>query len=138
MSLYNMVHWKSPIWFVILSMIWLNENNIWRYRDVFIDLEKNEILVLTRMWWWNRTYFEKEIKELQSNEFYISDDDADFDSTYAWFNFKIPEEFKVDLSLIWDKNLFWISKKLLDKILYCYKDNIDFIEWLKTLPFKNI
>lgn len=90
MSLYNMLFGKNPQTNDILNIIGLNEGVIERFRDCWVDEEKDEICVLTRTGGGNREYYQNE--ELISSPYYKYDEDDDFDSTYALYHFIIPKE----------------------------------------------
>jgi len=67
-----------------------------RYRDCY--LQDNKIILYTRNGNGNREdYFPNEIVNHPN---YITDYDDDFDQTYCYIEFSIPEEFKKDLENI--------------------------------------
>jgi len=90
MSLYNILFGKNPDTKDILAAIGLEEWKIERFRDCWIDEEKNQICVLTRTGGLNREDYSN--IALTSNKYYLYDEDDDFDNTYATYYFSIPEE----------------------------------------------
>lgn len=102
MSLYNMLFGKNPISKVILALIGRKEEDFPRFRDCYIN--DNIIIVYTRTGGNNRKCWEEEEKEncdcagcvmtniVPTYEGYIRDYDDDFDNTYAYVEFKIPNE----------------------------------------------
>jgi hypothetical protein len=81
---------------ILLTALKLNKDEIARYRGCW--LEGDKICVHTRTGGGNRDDYEEYNEKLQANEYYISDEDDDFDCTYANFYFNIPEELKQEAS----------------------------------------
>jgi hypothetical protein len=69
-----------------------------RFRDCFVTEEKN-IAIYTRVGGGNRNcgYGEEELYE---DENFLTTYDDDFDSTYATYEFKVPEKWKADFDKI--------------------------------------
>lgn len=122
MSLYNMLFGVNDMAQVLLKCLNFNASDIPRFRDCY--LEKDRIVIHTRTGGGNRDCYDslESCKEnypeyfdgtddpkgpwnsdLQKHPLYLSDEDDDFDSTYANFYFKFPEEFKSDLEAISEK-----------------------------------
>ena len=105
MSLYNTINGVNPCTFFVAPLIAGHpQENIGRFRDCFLsDDDKpeynNHIFIYTRMGGGNRDDYNQQIEALQRNEFYVTDYDDDFDSTYATFVFKIPAKFHDDVRL---------------------------------------
>jgi hypothetical protein len=97
---------------LILAMIGLKECDIERFRDCGVDEEK--IYIYTRTGGGNRDDYPNEI--LTSNEYYIEDEDDDFDSTYATYYFYIPPEIKQDFLDFTDSENKGISAKFIQWI----------------------
>lgn len=75
-----------------------------------------------RIGWNNRNDYQKEIEELRSHQYYVEDYDDTFDNTFAFFVFRIPEEWESDVNLIytnddWTKK---VSKKYKDRLYSVY------------------
>lgn len=88
MSLYNMLFGKNPDTHSILAALDLTEGKIQRFRDCWIDEERNRIVIYTRTGGGNREAFPNEA--LTSHPLYLYDKDDDFDSTYAYYYFSLP------------------------------------------------
>ncbi len=88
MSLYNMIFGKNPSTKEILALLGLTELDVERFRDCWIDGKESRIVILTRTGGGNREHYQNE--KLTSNPYYIRDFDDDFDSTYAYYEFAIP------------------------------------------------
>lgn len=103
MSLYNMIAGVNQATFFILPLLGeKHPDNYPRFRDCFVDREGDEpqIHLYTRIGGGNREDYREEIDELTSHPNYISDEDDDFDCTYATFKFSVPEEWKEDFRKI--------------------------------------
>ena len=120
MSLYNMLFGVNQYSHILLEILGLSMNDIPRFRDCF--LEGDNIVVHTRTGGGNRDYYENEetcrenyplyfVKEeeiptgpwnddMRSNPFYLHDEDGDYDSTYANFYFRFPDEYAEDLKAL--------------------------------------
>lgn len=90
MSLYNLMFGKNTDTKEVLAIIGLEEWEIERFRDCWIDEEENRICILTRTGGWNREDYPNVV--LTTNQYYLYDEDDDFDNTYATYYFSIPEE----------------------------------------------
>jgi hypothetical protein len=98
MSLYNLMFGVNPAANVLLATLGLTQGDVPRFRDCFI--QGKEIIIHTRTGGGNRESYEEENEELTRNPFYIGDEDDDFDSTYANFAFRFPEEYADDLEAL--------------------------------------
>jgi len=77
----------------LLNLIGLTKEDFPRYRDTSLWNNNTEIRVLTRAGGGNREEYQANIDELKKNEYYLQDEDDDFDSTYAYIFFKVPEQY---------------------------------------------
>lgn len=136
MSLYNMINGVNPATFFILPMLGEKHPDSYpRFRDCFIgelsnsdeedqfgipqkeqDVSKKVISIYTRVGGGNRDDYQDEIDELRSHPNYIKDYDDDFDSTFATFQFSVPEEFENDYDLIIAGDLKEISDKYKQRV----------------------
>lgn len=117
MSLYNMLFGVNPLTKDVLSALKLDSETIPRFRDAYFDHVENRLVVFTRTGGGNRDYYENSIEEdyegptnldLKNHPNYLTDEDDDFDSTYAYFYFSIPEESKYHFEEI--KKIILIDK----------------------------
>ena len=97
MSMYNMLFGQNPNSDIVLALIGLKESDIERYRDCGLENTGDEYLiyVYTRTGGRNREDYPNEL--LTENEYYIRDEDDEFDSTYATYYFNIPTDIKQDI-----------------------------------------
>ena len=119
MSLYNMLFGINSAAPVLLKILNLTVDEVPRFRDCFIDGDK--IVIHTRTGGGNRDFYDSEQScrkcyperwiddtppvgpwntALTGNEFYIKDEDDEYDSTYANFYFRFPDEYADDLKLL--------------------------------------
>ena len=98
MSLYNMVNGFNPACVLIMPMLGRTQDEYPRFRDCFVTEEKN-IAIYTRVGGGNRNcgYGEEELYE---DENFLTTYDDEYDSTYATYEFKVPEKWKDDFSKI--------------------------------------
>jgi hypothetical protein len=127
MSLYNALFGKNPLSTTFLKVLGLTEDKVPRFRDCYLDDDR--IVVYTRTGGGNRDYYENEEScrenfpeyfgegkeepdgpwndDLRAHPCFISDEDSDFDSTYAYFYFKYPDEYAEDLKAIAKTDRSW-------------------------------
>jgi hypothetical protein len=98
MSMYNLVFGMNPASNVILATLGLNQADTGRFRDCFVT--NGEIAIYTRNGGGNRESYQPIIDELAKHPCYLRDEDDDFDSTYATFYFRFPDEYAEELKLI--------------------------------------
>lgn len=94
MSLYNSLFGENKEAPVLLGMIRVNKEYFDRYRDVELIQDGTKIRVFTRLGGGNRANYEETWNKIRNHELYIKDYDDDFDCTYAYIEYNIPEEFK--------------------------------------------
>ncbi len=87
MTLYNILFGKNPNTKDILAVLGLDEVDIERFRDCYVDDDK--IVIFTRTGGGNREDFPN--KKLVEHPSYLYDEDDEFDNTYAYYYFSIPE-----------------------------------------------
>lgn len=105
MSLYNMLFGVNSLAGVTLTALNLTPTDIPRFRDAYFDADENRLVVYTRTGGGNREYYgspgneDNEDNEgpfnsdLEAHPNYLYDEDDDFDCTFAYFYFSIPESF---------------------------------------------
>jgi hypothetical protein len=102
MSLYNVVSGFNPNVAAIVHMTGIDATKVARFRDAWLSDDGKTCTILTRTGGGNREDYMDWIRSAQNHPLYISDKDDDFDSTYAEFNFKIPEQYHEYTSVIAD------------------------------------
>lgn len=109
MSLYNTLFGKNSLSNILLQSLGLTEEDCGRFRDAYLD--DGKIVIYTRNGGGNRGhwYYAYEQYEagdncpcpgciitysLPNHPNYIQDYDDDFDNTYAYVEFSIPDKYK--------------------------------------------
>lgn len=93
MSLYNTLFGENEEAIVLLGMIGVTRNEFQRYRDVWLNKEGTIITVLTRLGGGNRPEYKQVFINMKKNKNFIKEYDDDFDNTYCYFEFKVPDEY---------------------------------------------
>lgn len=96
MSLYNMLFGRNGQSDLLLAVIGLKQVDIERFRDCHVEDEGKAISVYARTGGGNRADYPQ--VTLYSNPLFVRTEDDDFDSTYATFYFRVPEEFVSDVA----------------------------------------
>lgn len=92
MSLYNKLFDENKDAMALLGMIELTRNDFQRYRDVWLNKEGTIITVFTRLGGNNRKEYKQVFENIRKNPYYVQDFDDNFDETYAYIRFKVPEK----------------------------------------------
>lgn len=89
----------SPALLKILDIDQPNGNfSSGRFRDISLNEDGTEIILYTRNGGGNREEYQSIFDHFSdSHSNYLHDYDDDFDSTYAYIVFTVPEEYKEDL-----------------------------------------
>lgn len=115
MSLYNALFGTRREAPVVLAALAISEANVPRFRDAYYDTKADRLVIYTRTGGGNRDFYEDEATcranhpeyfggkdddpsgpwnaDLRALPGFISDEDNDFDCTYASFFFHVPEAF---------------------------------------------
>ena len=94
MSLYNALFGENKEAPVLLGMLGVNKEYFRRYRDIDLIESATKIRVFTRLGGGNRPDYKDTWNKIRKHDLYIKDYDDDFDCTYAFIEYKIPDEFK--------------------------------------------
>lgn len=100
MSMYHMLFSHNPLGPAYLATLGLSPSTVGRYRDAFLrktDANEVQITILTRNGGGNRETYEEVTESLRKHPLYVTDYDEEFDSTYATYVFKVPEEYEPKL-----------------------------------------
>lgn len=95
MGLYNVLFGQNPLAPVLKSILQLDEEGGWdtgRFRDIYLNKDATRIILYTRNGGGNREDYADVIANLHNHPNFLSDYDDDFDCTYAYFEFSVPEE----------------------------------------------
>lgn len=95
MSLYNMLFGTNPAAGFLLGVLELETEKYptGRFRDIYFENEGGEpkVILYTRNGGGNREDYEDVFEALEKHPLYLTDYDDDFDSTYAYIEFKAPQ-----------------------------------------------
>lgn len=118
MSLYNIMNGVNPSTFIILPMLGRHPDEYPRFRDCFINEEK-QIEVYTRVGGNNRNNgYGEEVLYKDPN--FVRTYDDDFDNTYGFYVFNVPEEWKEDFEKIIEGRGIEISDKYFEQMCKVY------------------
>jgi len=118
MSLYNLVNGYNPACILILPMLGREPGDYPRFRDCFVTEERN-IAVYTRVGGNNRNCGFGEEK-LYNDPNFITTYDDEFDSTFATYEFSVPERWQADFDLIIDGCFEDISREYVQVVKEFY------------------
>jgi len=111
MSLYNLLHGRNPLSAIFLKVLDIDQpEGKWhsgRFRDIYANEDGTKIILYTRNGGGNREHWNDEKEagpdcdctgctiqyHLPKHPNYLSDEDDDFDCTYAYVNFSVPTEY---------------------------------------------
>lgn len=99
MSLYNLINGVNPATFFFLPMLGKHPDEYPRFRDCFVGEDDNSIIVYTRVGGNNRNCGFGE-EELYKHPNFVKTYDDDFDSTYGYYVFSIPDEWRDDFKAL--------------------------------------
>ena len=119
MSLYGMVVGNSPEAPGVMALLGLSPQTVPRLRDAYLDTTNKRFVIYTRTGGGNRDFYESEAvcrqnypsdfmsgelppsgpwnDDLRKHPLYISDEDDPYDSTYASFYFRFPDDHRAML-----------------------------------------
>lgn len=99
MSLYNVLYGFNPACFYLLPMLGRKQDDYPRFRDCFLSDDGQRIVIYTRVGGPNRGCEYGEEK-LYKDPNYVKSYDDDFDNTYGYYEFNVPQKWKNDFDLI--------------------------------------
>jgi len=155
MSLYNMLFGMNPLTPILLAVLDLDQKNgQWRtgrFRDIYYDKEKEKIVLYTRNGGGNREHYNDESEpgpkctctgctithHLPKHPNYLRDYDDDFDCTYAYVEFSVPERYKAALDELVTKSKIENVNEKFERVLNKMK-NMTPEEMKKDRQLKNV
>ena len=130
-GLYNLLCGVNPATFLILPMLDKHPDEYPRFRDCFVN-EENQIVVYTRVGGGNRNCGFNE-EELYKDPNFVNTYDDDFDNTYGYYVFNVPEKWKSDFDKImkegkpskeYVEQMCKVFPKLTDKFRELFNDKL--------------
>ena len=119
MSLYNMLFGFNPSCLYLMPMLGRKQDDYPRFRDCFLSEDGQRIVIYTRVGGGNRDCGFGE-EELYKDPNFVSTYDDDFDSTYGYYEFNPPEEWKDDFDKIASGKVGEVSQKYVDFVREFY------------------
>lgn len=102
-NMYNLMYGVNPSTFLILPMLGKHPDEYPRFRDCFVGDSGDTIVVLTRIGGNNRNCDYGE-EDLIKDPNFIKTWDWDRDTTYGYYEFKVPDKWRKDFDLIVKEN----------------------------------
>jgi len=109
MGLYNSLFGVNPAAGIVVKILKAEGlEGIPRFRDAYVNEDENskelQFVVFTRTGGGNREEYEAENDAMTQHPLAISNEDDDFDCTYAYFRFKVPEKYIPLAAMIYEKS----------------------------------
>lgn len=115
MSLYNAVMGFNPACVLLMPMLGRTQQEYPRFRDCFLSEDHKYIDIYTRVGGGNRGCGYGE-EELYKDENFVTTWDDDYDHTYGYYRFKVPERWQKDFDHIINSELKEVSEEYLDTV----------------------
>ena len=119
MSLYNALFGFNPACVVLLPMLGRKQEDYPRFRDCFLSDDHSRIVVYTRVGGGNRNCGFGE-EELYADPNFVKTYDDDFDSTYGYYEFNVPDKWKADFEKIVEGKLGEVSDEYVKYVAEFY------------------
>lgn len=118
MSVHEILNGYNPSCVLILPMLGRRQNEYPRFRDCYIS-DNETIVILTRCGgkYRNSGYGEA---ELYDDPNFLRTDDMEEDSTYATFEFSVPEEWSGDFYHIMSNEMLEVSDEYIERVKEFY------------------
>lgn len=94
MSLYSRIFGENPDAVALLGMIGCTRDSFMRYRDIELIKEGTIIRVIARIGGPYKKECRQTYNNIKKNKLFIRTYEDDFDDTYCYFEFDIPEQYK--------------------------------------------
>ena len=117
MSLYNMINGYNPACVLLMPMLGRREHEYPRFRDCF--LVDGMIAIYTRVGGGNRNSGFGEEK-LYDDPNFVKTYDDEFDSTYGYYLFNVPDKWKADFDKIVNGGLKEVSDEYYNYVCEFY------------------
>ncbi len=115
MSLYNMINGFNPSCLFFMPMLGRKQDEYPRFRDCYLSDDKQRICIYTRVGGGNRNQGYGE-EELYDDPNFVETYNDDFDSTYATYEFNVPEEWKKDFDFIVNGDFNSVSNAYVERV----------------------
>ena len=119
MSLYNMINGFNPSCILFMPMLGRKQDEYPRFRDCFLSDDKERIIIYTRVGGGNRNEGYGE-EELYKDPLFVRTYDSEYDSTYGYYEFNVPEKWKSDFDKIVNGKFQEVSDGYVDLVKSFY------------------
>jgi hypothetical protein len=100
MSFYNSLFGVNNAAPVLLKILGKTDGDFGRFRDAYLNETGEKIIIYTRCGGGNREDYQHVFDEMEQHPNYLRNYDDDFDCTYAYFEFAVPDTFKDELKIM--------------------------------------
>lgn len=114
-GLYNLIRGYSPACVLLMPMLGRTENQYPRFRDCFLSEDESKIVIYTRVGGKNRGLGYGEEELIKDPNFFRTYDD-DYDNTYGYYEFNVPEQWSEDFKKIIKGDLLNVSDEYVSKV----------------------
>jgi len=119
MSMYNIVNGFNPACVVLMPMLGRKQDEYPRFRDCFLSEDKERIVIYTRVGGNNRNSGFGE-ETLYEDPNFVKTYDDEYDSTYGFYEFNVPDRWKDDFKKIVEGNLDDVSDEYVEYVSNFY------------------
>ena len=119
MSLYNLVNGFNPACILLLPMLGKKQDEYPRFRDCYLSDDKKRIIIYTRVGGGNRNCGYGE-DELYADPNFVKTYDDEYDSTYGYYEFNVPSQWKDDFDKICNGKITEVSDEYFNYVSEFY------------------
>lgn len=119
MSLYNLINGFNPACIFFLPMLGRKQDEYPRFRDCYLSDDEKRIIIYTRVGGGNRNCGYGE-DELYADPNFVKTYDDEYDSTYGYYEFNVPSQWKDDFDKICNGKITEVSDEYFNYVSEFY------------------
>ena len=119
MSLYNLINGFNPACIFFLPMLGRKQDKYPRFRDCYLSDDEKRIIIYTRVGGGNRNCGYGE-DELYADPNFVKTYDDEYDSTYGYYEFNVPSQWKDDFDKICNGKITEVSDEYFNYVSEFY------------------
>ena len=119
MSLYNLINGFNPACIFFLPMLGRKQGKYPRFRDCYLSDDEKRIIIYTRVGGGNRNCGYGE-DELYADPNFVKTYDDEYDSTYGYYEFNVPSQWKDDFDKICNGKITEVSDEYFNYVSEFY------------------
>ena len=119
MSLYNLINGFIPACIFFLPMLGRKQDEYPRFRDCYLSDDEKRIIIYTRVGGGNRNCGYGE-DELYADPNFVKTYDDEYDSTYGYYEFNVPSQWKDDFDKICNGKITEVSDEYFNYVSEFY------------------